>query len=164
MSEERSEFSDFHLRPTLLCWCSARVLGLNFLCCGRDTTRPFIVHDRLTSSEEQRLFWAHETEAQSLGRKWWPLNEQGLIWPFFGPAWLADFTGSESHPYRGSQLQANDVIRRLETKIWQRQRQSKPFMLHVHIHVHVFKRIIFAEPSRLRGCVPTSLNAWNNSH
>lgn len=43
--------------------CSARLLGLNFLCCGRGTTRAFIVCDRLTSSEEEQLFRAHETQA-----------------------------------------------------------------------------------------------------
>lgn len=90
------EFRDFHFKPALLCWSSARLLGLNFVCCGQNTTRAFIVREQLTSSKEQQLFWAHETEAQRLGhRKWWPLNEQGPMGVLFGPAWLAFVTGSE---------------------------------------------------------------------
>lgn len=81
---EKSEFSHFHFRPAWLCWSSARSLGLNFLCCGRDTTRTFIVHDELPSSEEQQLFWAHETRgsvprphSQVMTFKW----GSSALWP-----------------------------------------------------------------------------------
>lgn len=76
-------------------------------------TRTFIVRDQLTSSEEQQLFWAHETEAQRLGhgRKRWPLNERGLAPPLFGPAWLAEVARSEWYPYRGSPLQSVGHVR-----------------------------------------------------
>lgn len=139
--EESSEFRDFHWKPALLCWSSARLLGLIFLCCGWNTTRAFIVCDQLTSSKEQQLFWAHETEAQRLShsKNRWPLNERGLMWLLFGPAWLADVTGSEWYPYGGSPLQSNSMSIFPLMSSGARdgdlaQTQSHSFGLHVHIY------------------------------
>lgn len=139
---EKSEFSHFHFRPAWLCWSSARSLGLNFLCCGRDTTRTFIVHDELPSSEEQQLFWAHETRGSVPRRraKWWPLNEGALL---FGPAWLAAATGSELYSYRGSPPRSNAASPfPLMSSGAGDGEQSHSFVLHVHIYV---KQRVFAD-------------------
>lgn len=109
--EESSEFRDFHWKPAQLCWSSARLLGLNFLCCGWNTTRAFIVRDQLTSSKETAVVlstWNRSTAPQPQQKlmtfKW--ARSNGLL---FGPAWLADVTGSEWYPYGGSPLQSNSM-------------------------------------------------------
>lgn len=103
----RREGLPFQMRCALLMLC--QITGLNFQCCGQVTTRVFIVHDRLPSAEEQKLFWAHEAQGRRLScsRRGWPLNERGR--PVTWPRLISWCHRKWTYPYQGSKLKSSKL-------------------------------------------------------